>query len=179
MLKQLLVVSATVVLTACGTFGGSKPGEEKPITSEFLGGNIKVTYTMGGEFESISSTNTVKVTSSLPYATDEAFTVATLRARKQIVEFMKLDLESEKFTDTVYNSLQDATTEDRTETKTVNAKVASEVKEVIKQRSSAILQGTYVAEKNYDSGTKTVTVTVKSGTKDIATAKAVRKLMGN
>jgi hypothetical protein len=105
--------------------------------------------------------------------------LATLRARKQIVEFMKLDLESEKFTDTVYNSLQDATTEDRTETKTVNAKVASEVKEVIKQRSSAILQGTYVAEKNYDSGTKTVTVTVKSGTKDIATAKTVRKLMGN
>jgi hypothetical protein len=82
MLKQLLVVSATVVLTACGTFGGSKPGEEKPITSEFLGGNIKVTYTMGGEFESISSTNTVKVTSSLPYATDEAFTVGNITGSK-------------------------------------------------------------------------------------------------
>ena len=179
MLKRLIVVTAAVALTACGTFGGSKPDGEKPITSEFLGGNIKVSYTTGGEFESISSTNTVKVTSSLPYATDEAFTIATLRARKQIVEFMKLDLESEKFTDTVYNSLQDATTENKAETAQVNAKISSEVKEVIKQRSSAILQGTYVAEKNYDSGTKTVTVTVKSGTKDITTAKTVRRLMGN
>ena len=179
MLKRLIVVTAVMALTACSSLGGSKGDGEKPITSEFLGGNIKVTYTMGGEFESISSTNTVKVTSSLPYATDEAFTVATLRARKQIVEFMKLDLESEKFTDAVYNSLQDASEENKAETTQVNSKIASEVKETIKQRASGILQGTYVAEKNYDSGTKTVTVTVKSGTKDITTAKTVRRLMGN
>ena len=81
--------------------------------------------------------------------------------------------------DTVYNSLQEATTEDKDETKKVNAKVASEDKEVLKQRSSAILQGTYISEKKYDSGTKTVTVTVKSSPKDVATAKEVRKLMGN
>jgi hypothetical protein len=179
MFKKLIVIAATVSLAGCGMFGGTKPNDEKPITSEFLGGDIKVTYTLYGDFKSISSTNTVKVTSSLPYATDEAFTLATLRARNQIVEFMKVGMESEKFTDTVYNSLQEATTEDKDETKKVNAKVASEVKEVLKQRSSAILQGTYISEKKYDSGTKTVTVTVKSSPKDVATAKEVRKLMGN
>jgi hypothetical protein len=135
---------------------------------------------MSGELDSIVSSNSVKLTSTLPYAQDEAYTLATLRAKKQIVQFMREELETEKFANTIFKSLQDAEAEDGKETsKTVKSEIAGELQSSIKQKSSAILQGVYVDEKSYDAKTNTITVVVKTSTKSVDTAKALRKLMGN
>jgi hypothetical protein len=135
---------------------------------------------MSGELDSIVSSNSVRLTSTLPYAQDEAYTLATLRAKKQIVQFMREELETEKFANTIFKSLQDAEAEDGKEiSKTVKSEIAGELQSSIKQKSSAILQGVFVDEKSYDAKTNTITVVVKTSTKSVDTAKALRKLMGN
>jgi hypothetical protein len=183
MKKLMIAVLVAATLTGCSTIKsvtGQTEEKPKPVVSEFLGGNIKVTYKSNGEFESMTSSHTIKLTGELPYSQDEAYQVATMKARKQIVEFMKVDLESEKFTKTVFNNLQESASEDKKETSnTVTAKIAAELQSSIKQKSSAILKGTYVEDKSFDAPSNSITVVVKTSTKDVETAKSLSKLMGN
>lgn len=177
-MKYLSMIVLAVMLSACSSFGSKK--DERSVKSEFFGGDIKVIYTMGGQFESISSSGTARVTSNAPDAAEKAFIVASLRARQQMVEFMKLDLESEKFKQTVYNSLQEAEEELKVASTTViKDTITSELQENIKQRTNAILRGTFVDSKVFDKSTSTVKVVVKSSTKDIEAAKNLSRLMGN
>ncbi len=177
-MKRIAIVAMAVMLSACSTFGGKK--DEKNVKSEFFGGDIKITYTFGGEFESISSSGSAKVTSNAPDAAEKAYIVASLRARQQIVEFMKAELESEKFKQTVYESLQEAEEELKASSSAVTKdKITSELQENIKQKTNAILRGTYVESKDFDKGSSTVKVVVKSSVKDINTAKNLSRLMGN
>lgn len=185
MKKLMLAVLIAATLNGCSTIKkvtGNDAAEEKerPVVSEFLGGSIKVSYTSKGEFESIASSHTIRMTGSLPYSQDEAYQVAILNARKQIAEFMKVELESEKFTKTVFNNLQEGKTEDGKNTSSnVDTKIAGDLQSNIRQKSSAILKGTYVDEKSFDSPSNSITVVVKTRTKDIETAKSLTKLMGN
>jgi hypothetical protein len=85
-----------------------------------------------------------------------------------------------QFTKTVFNNLQESTSEDKKETaNAVNAKIAGELQSSIKQKSSAMLKGTYVEEKSFDAASNSITVVVKTSTKDVETAKSLAKLMGN
>lgn len=178
MMKRIGIFVLAVMLSACSTFGGKK--DERNVKSEFFGGDIKVTYTFSGDFESIASSGTGKVTSNAPDAVEKAYIVATLRARKQIADFMKAEVESEKFKQTVYESLQEAEEEFKASSAAVTKdKIASNLQENIKQKSAAILRGTYVESKEFDKGTSTVKVVVKSSVKDIETAKNLSRLMGN
>lgn len=177
-MKRIVILAMAILLTACSTFSSKK--DERQVKSEFFGGDIKVTYTFGGEFESISSSGTAKVTSNAPDAAEKAFIVATLRARAQMVEFMKADLESEKFKQTVYKSLQEAEEELKVASSTVvKDTITNELQENIKQKTAAILRGTYVESKEFDKGTSTVKVVVKSSVKDIEVSKQLSRLMGN
>lgn len=178
MYQKLAIIAVAVSLTACGTFSSKK--DERSVKSEFFGGDIKVTYKMSGEFESISSSGTAKVTSNAPDAAEKAFIVASLRARAQIAEFMKTGIESEKFKQTVSSSLQEAEEELKSSSMTVvKDKITSELQENLKQKTEAILRGTYVESKEFDKGTSTIKVVVKSSTRDIDTAKNLSRLMGN
>jgi hypothetical protein len=92
---------------------------------------------------------------------------------------MKNELEGDKFTKTVYNSLQEGQAINNQANNEVNTKIAGDVQENIKSKTKAILQGVYVESKKFDTATNTVRVVVKTGTKDIQTAKEMRMLMGN
>ena len=61
----------------------------------------------------------------------------------------------------------------------VKDKITSELQENLKQKTEAILRGTYVESKEFDKGTSTIKVVVKSSTRDIDTAKNLSRLMGN
>ena len=102
-----------------------------------------------------------------------------MRARQQIVEFMKTEVESEKFIDAVFDTLQKSDVENKAKNETVNHNIAQSVKQSIKQKSAGILKGTYVSEKVYDQSTKTVRVIVKSSDQDVEAAKRVSRMMGN
>ena len=54
MLKHIAVVSAVVLLSACSSFGNKKVEGKDSVTSEFMGGDIKITYNKMGQFESLT-----------------------------------------------------------------------------------------------------------------------------
>jgi hypothetical protein len=72
-----------------------------------MGGDIKVTFNKDGQFESLQSAGTARVTSTLPSAQEEAFIVANMRAKQKIAEFMKNELDGEKFVSKASESLQE------------------------------------------------------------------------
>lgn len=177
MLRKIALVSAVVLLSACSTF--SKVDGPNSVTAEFIGGDLKVTFSKDGQFQSLQSSGTARVTSTLPSASEDAFIVATLRAKQQIVEFMKEEVEGDRFTNTLTKSLQDGNDINGQVMNEINTKIAKDVQENIRSKSKAILQGVYVESKKFDNSTNTVRVTVKTSAKDVAVAKQVRTLMGN
>ena len=144
---------------------------------ESIVGGITVTYKKSGEFESLASVATAPIVSDLPSARDEAATVATLRARRQISEFLNTEISSEKFTETVTSTLQQSSEVVGTQDRTVTTKIATQLRESIKQNSAAILRGSVVESQIYDPKRKTVTVTVSTGTKTTATGRQLETLM--
>lgn len=179
MLKQLLAAAIVVSLVGCSSFGGKKIEENDSVTSEFMGGEIKITYDKDGKFESLQASGSARMTSSLPSAREDAFIVAKMRAQQKVVEFMKNELESEHFKKTVYDSLQEGQNTGGQDSNEVNAKITRNLQEDIKTKSRAILKGVHIESKKFDTSTNTVLVVVKTGTKEIATAKTVYTLMGN
>ena len=119
------------------------------------------------------------MTNTLPSGQEEAFIVAKLRAQQKMVEFMKNELESERFKKTVYESLQEGQSNNGQANNEVNSKIASNVQEDIKTKSKGILKGVHIESKSFNTETQTVLVVVKTGVKEIATANQVRALMGN
>jgi len=131
---------------------------------ELNGGAITITYSKDGEFRSLESRAIAKVTSSLPSARDEAATVATLKARRQIIEFFKTDIESEQLLKTLTSSNQKS--EDlgkQLNESSVKADVSYTLRETLRQKSSGIIQGSYVISEKYDPSSNLVTVTVGVG----------------
>jgi len=177
MFKKIVIISAVVLLSACSSVPLKK--DEPKVNTDFMGGNIKVSYTLTGEFDSLTSSGVAKVTSTLPSAVDEAYLVATLQARKQIVEFMKVEVENSNFIRAVAESLQEGVNTNGSPDNKVTSKIATELQDNIRQQSKAILIGTYVADKSYDAGSRTVKVVIRTSVKDNETAKQVSRMMGN
>jgi hypothetical protein len=142
-----------------------------------MGGEIKVVYNKSGEFESLISTATAKVMSELPSAKDEAVTVATVKARRQISEFLKTEVDSERFVSTITKSIQESDAVGGSNMSSVNAKIATEVKETIKQKSESLLKGTYVESESHDAKSNSVVVTIRTGSKEVGVVGTIKKLM--
>jgi hypothetical protein len=177
--KRLILVSALAVLSACSTVKNAPVEQSETVKTEFIGGDLILSFTKDGQFEFLTASGTARVTSNLPSAVEEAYVVASLRAKQKVVEFMKNEMEGNKFVDTVNDSLQESFASNGQAIVDVNSKIAYKVQENIKSKSKAILQGVYVESKNFDSSSNTVRVTVRTGVRDIATARQVRMLMGN
>jgi hypothetical protein len=178
MFKKLLLIAGIVSLTACSSFNKKIDGTDS-VTSEFMGGEIKITYNKDGQFESMQASGASRVTSTLPSAREDAFIVAKMRAQQKMVEFMKNELESELFKKTVYDSLQEGQNTGGQDANEVNSKITRNLTEEIKTKQRAILKGVHIESKKFDTSTNTVLVVVKTGTKEISTAKTVYTLMGN
>lgn len=144
---------------------------------QVLQGGLSIVYKSSGEFESLTSTATAPVISDLPSAKDEAVTVATLRARRQISEFLNAEIDSEQFTENLTNSVQQSSEVLGTKDKAVQGKIVTQLKETIRQKSSSILKGTNVESAIYDPTSKTVTVKVSTGTQSTTTSRTLQNLM--
>jgi macrodomain Ter protein organizer (MatP/YcbG family) len=177
--KKLAVVSAVVLLSACSSFGDKRVEKADSVTAEFMGGEIKITYNKDGQFESMTASGSARMTNTLPSGQEEAFLIAKLRAQQKVVEFIKNELESERFKKTVFDSLQEGQTIGGQSNNEMNSKIVSNVQEDIRTKQKGILKGVYIDSKSFDKETKTVLVVVKTSVRDIATANQVRALMGN
>jgi hypothetical protein len=175
-MKYLKFFSILLILVISGC--SSAPKNAVSISSEFASGDLRVTYNKKGEFESISSKATAYLTNNLPNAKDQAVTIATLKARRQIAEFLKTEVQSERFLVTVSKSIQETETLNQAGDNKESAKIAYNVRESIRQRSSSILQGTYLQSESFNPDTKIVTVVVSAGTKENSLMKDVKKVVG-
>ena len=148
-----------------------------PIKTEFLGGGLTIAYDEDGEFQSITSVSTSKVTSTLPSAVEEALKIATLKARRQIAEFINTEVQSDRFTSSISDSLQAAQTLNDDTTSKLRNTIALKVRENITQKSSQILKGTFVQSEKHDAEKDQVIVTVVTGVSSVGTSNQLKKLM--
>jgi hypothetical protein len=177
--KRLILVSALATLTACSTVENTVFEQTETIKTEFIGGDLILNFTKDGQFDFLTASGTARVTSNLPSAVEEAYVVASLRAKQKVVEFMNNEMEGEKFVDSVNDSLQESFASNGQSIVDVNSQIAYKVQENIKSKSKAILQGVSVDQKSFDKSSNTVRVTVRTGVREIATARQIRTLMGN
>lgn len=178
MFKKLAVVSAVVLLSACSTFDKRVEGPNS-VTSEFMGGEIKVTFNKEGQFESMTATGSSRLVSTLPSAQEEAFIIAQLRAKQKLTEFMQNELDTDNTTKIMSESLQEGQNIGGTDQNEYNSKISRNVQEEIKSKSKAILKGVHIESKKLDTRNNVILVTVKTGTKEISAARQVYGLMGN
>ena len=145
--------------------------------SEFMGGGISLTYTKKGVLTGITSTATAPVVGNLPSSIDQAVATATLKARRQIAEFIQVEVNSERFMSTVSKDIQQSENINESENQQVTTEIVNELRDNIRQRSNQILRGTVVEKEDYNSLNRTVTVTVTAGEKQSDAARAVRGMV--
>ena len=174
----LLILFVALFISACTSATELEGTKVKaPIRTEFLGGSLTIAYDKEGEFQSITSVSTSKVTSKLPTAVEEAIKIATLKARRQIAEFINVELKSDNFTSSVSDSLQASQTSDGEDKSKFRNTIALKVRENITQKSSQILKGTIVQSEKHDAKKDQVIVTVVTGIVPINTSKQLKQLM--
>jgi len=157
--KLLVFLVIAIALQGCTTVD-----KDKERRVELNGGAITISYGKNGEFISLESKAIARVTSSLPGARDEAATVATLRARRQIVEFLKSDLDSEQQIKTQSNSAQKSNeSQAGINSRSIDADISYSVRETLRQRSAGVIQGSFIVSERFDQMSNTVIVVVAIG----------------
>jgi hypothetical protein len=103
--------------------------------------------------------------------------VATMRAKRNIVEFINQDLKSTKTTDTITKALAKNVSSDDENSKQRASNIASEITEKISVQSDGILKGVYVVERKLSSDKRYVVVTVQVDQRSMKAARQVRLAM--
>lgn len=156
-IKLLVVIALT--LGACST---QSPIAKKTTESRFVGGGITILYTKDGELDGISSTASAPVSSDLQLSINRAVSVATLKARRQIAEFLETEVHSDRFLSTVSLDLQSSQDGDKVPDSSKATNLAVSLRESIRQQSNQILRGTVVEKESFDAKSNVVTVVVRS-----------------
>lgn len=173
-MKKVFIVALAVFLSACKSvpLDDNYPSKDAiRYTQEF--GKVEVTYTDEGDWLEIKSTASANVVNSEDAALEQAMNVATMRAKRNIVEFMTTQLQSKKSLDSITDSL----TKDGDE-KEKNSKIAVQIVEKITEQSDGILRGVYVVDRKVSSDSKTVAVIVRVDKRSMRAANNIKRSMG-
>lgn len=178
-MKKLFAVAVILAtLSACST---TKLSENDPssdavkYTQDF--GKVEVTFTDDNWLE-IKSTATASVPISDDAGLEQAMNIATMRAKRNIVEFMNTDLQSNKAVDTLTNSLAKEVSSGDEKSKEKAANIATKVTEKIATEANGILKGVYIKDRKVSSDARTVVVVVQVDRRSIRAANSVRMAMG-
>lgn len=179
-MKKLLIVVLAVLATACST---TKLSDADAVNSEAVKftqdfGKVEVTFTDDGNWTEIRSTATSSVPISDEAGLEQGMNIATLRAKRNIVEFINTDLKSNKSMEAMTNSLAKEIASNDEKSKEKAANIATQVAEKISVQADGILRGVYVTERKVSSDGKTVSVKVQVDKRSIRAAKNIRMAMG-
>jgi hypothetical protein len=219
-LKPMCAALAIVFATGCSSLQDKEtvsqidnPLEAKPDIKEqevvFLEDNGKITLEFdetGAEWLVIESTATSPVNFNHANSREEAFLVATMRARAGLVEFLHNSVKTENFVENVSKTILndnltngssddtvpvtetdifgDQITENQVVNKVANVedrnratKVAQSVKQTINESSNGILKGALVSKRVINADVDMVSVTVRASKKTINAAHVIRAQM--
>ena len=177
-MKKLILALAVLSLTACSSvkLTSDVTDEAAKFTQDF--GKVEVTFNDRGDWDSIKSSGTSSVPIDVDAGLEQGMNIATMRAKRNIVEFINTDLKSSKTTEAMTNSLAknvasgDETSQERA------ANIATQVQEKISVQADGLLKGVYVIERKISSDKRTVVVTVQVDKRSMRAANQLRMAMG-
>lgn len=216
MKRCVIALSVLAVLSGCSTFSKNTPEpvvkvenklEQKPdikkSEAEFLESNgvLQIQFGDDGEWIMIKTVGSAAVNFNHSQGKEDAFMLASMRAKRNLIEFLSNDVKSNKVTENLTKtSLKDIVnsknsesrqaggglSDEDTEAKLKNAsdddrqranKIAQSVSESIRDSSQAILKGAYIARREIDRDNNLAAVTVQVSRKSINTAAQIRTMM--
>lgn len=220
MKKSALAMALVAVFTVGCATKGSPPTptkvenkleqtpDIKKAEAEFLEatGTVQLQFSDAGEWLVIKTTGTAPINFNHPQGREDAFMLATMRAKRNLVEFLTNDVKSGKVAENVTKTaLTDLVTNKNTEDRRRDSKkesdslfgsdgettggmyseedrkraskIAQSVTETISDNSQFILRGAYVAKREVTRDNNMVAVTVLVSKKSMNAAAQVRTQM--
>ena len=179
MFKRILLSAMIVSITACSTV---KPKEDEIITADAVKfaqdfGKVEVSFNDKGDWESIKSTASSFVPMEHDAALEQGMNVATMRAKRNIVEFLQSDLRSKKTTDTMTKALAQNISEDDVKSKQKAANIATEIVEKISVEGNGLIRGAFVSKREITPDAKNVSVTVTITKQSLQSVAKIRQVM--
>ena len=212
--KLILAIAVSALMTGCATKQDSvrvlpkeSALEAKPdiktaeVTFHEKNGTLVLEFDEQGSWVRIKTSGTSPVEFNHANAREQAFTIATMRAKRNLVEFLSNDVKSQKAVSNISdvflkdivkedsaNSLKSLSADEEgtgntseqksTENRNRANKVATNVREQIVDNANAILRGAYVSKRNIDPATNQVSVEISISRKTITAAQQIRAQMG-
>jgi hypothetical protein len=220
MKKSALAMALVAVFTVGCASKGSPPTptkvenkleqtpDIKKAEAEFLEatGTVQLQFGEDGDWVAIKTTGTAPINFNHPQGREDAFMLATMRAKRNLVEFITNDVKSGKVAENVTKTaMRDIVTNKNTEDRRRDSKketdslfgsegdttggmyseedrkraskIAQSVTETISDNSQFILKGAYVAKREVTRENNMVAVTVMVSKKSMNTAAQVRTMM--
>ena len=140
------------------------------VATTFLGGssqnahNIKLSFTNAGQFDYLTSTVTAQIKSQAEK--DEMLKLATQNAKQQILEFIHVELQSERFIISVTNSIANSDAVPKHKGTASNTKLAYLVRDSVNQKRNEIIKSAFVEDAVLDVSSGLMVVTVRAGRKN-------------
>jgi len=181
MKKLILVTAVALALSACSTTKtvdlNDTSKDAVKYTQEF--GKVEITFNDKGEWETLKSTGTSAIPLTDNSALEQAMNVATMRAKRNIVEFIQTDLNSSKSHEAITNALAKDVSADESKTRERAGNIATKIQEKIAVEANGIVKGVYIVDRKI-SGDKTMAVvTVEVSKKSMRAAQQVRNSFGS
>ena len=140
------------------------------VATTFLGGssqnahNIKLSFTNAGQFDYLTSTVTAQIKSQAEK--DEMLKLATQNAKQQILEFIHVEVQSERFINSVANSIANSDAVPKHKGTASNTKLAYLVRDSVNQKRNEIIKSAFVEDAVLDVSSGLMVVTVRAGRKN-------------
>lgn len=169
---------STALLGGCASMNPwhEPTAEEKVVNKiEFLAtnGGIEVEFS-GSQWVSLETTGIAEVSSERMNSAHEAYQAATLRAQRNLAEYLNNELKSKTTLDAISKIIDsDDVAQPNSDTLSYN------LTESISKESHAMLNGLYVTERKYDADEKLVSVTLKVTPESLKAASQIKTAMGN
>ena len=198
------VASTLMALAGCSSTPknptDATPGRTADVEFLEANGPLTLTFDDKGNWVSIKSSATAPLVNNAPEGVEIAFKTATMRAKRNLTEFMSNDVKSTKSVQTISKSYLkniaqvDSTNESNTagededaasnsqatkESRQKANTIAQTVRERIDDNAQAILKGVQVTERKVSKEQQHVSVTILVTQQSIKGAEQVRKAMGN
>ena len=180
MKKLILVTAVALALSACSTTKVSLDETSKDAvkyTQEF--GKVEITFNDKGEWETLKSTGTSAIPLTDNAALEQAMNVATMRAKRNIVEFIQTDLNSSKSHEAITNALAKDVSSDENKTRERAGNIATKIQEKIAVEANGIVKGVYIVDRKISGDKSMAVVTVEVSKKSMRAAQQVRNSFGS
>lgn len=168
-------------------------------------GTVTLEFAEDGSWLVVKATATAPVNFNHSQGRDDAFTIATMRAKRNLAEFLNNDVKSDKVTESLTRTaLRDIVKNENTESKNRKtlsdfdedtdtgpegnqysaeerrraSRIVTSVQESISDRTQAVLKGAYIADRKVNRENNLVSVTIQASRKSINAAGTIRSLMG-